>query len=397
MSITFITALVICKNEFPMNDTESTAELTVQTPMARYREALSRGDLREDTSQAQVMLKFEHLYERLQTSKRAEADNWWQKLRRRAGGGSRTEPVKGLYIWGGVGRGKTCLMDLFYHCLPGERKLRMHFHRFMGMVHSRLNALKGEKNPLQKIGRELAEKADVLCFDEFFVSDIGDAMLLAGLLGSLFEEGVVLVATSNLPPQRLYENGLQRSQFIPAIKLIEVHTEVLNMDGGYDYRLSALEQAELYYWPLDERAGQAMEACFMRLVGAQDWQADVSLDVLGRNLRAKRWAEGLVWFTFAELCEGPRSASDYVELARQYHTVLMSGVPGMDALNDDAARRFVALVDEFYDHSVKLVLSAAVPINGLYQGQHLAFAFERTASRLQEMQSHAYLAREHNP
>lgn len=377
-----------------------TVQTTIQTshdsdmigPVQRYQQALAADELRPDQAQAAAMDRLQRLFDELQVRKEDQS-NWWQRLL----GGRRVAPIQGLYFWGGVGRGKTCLMDMFYQCLPGERKQRMHFHRFMNMVHQQLNELKGKKNPLQQIGRDLAEKTDIICFDEFFVSDIGDAMLLGGLLQAMFDEGVVLVTTSNLPPRRLYENGLQRKQFLPAIKLIETHCEVLNVDGGHDYRLDTLEQAGLYFSPLDDVAEQQLDDCFRRLAGAQRQISNVNLEILGRTLKARRYTEGMVWFDYRELCEGPRSAADYIEIARQFHTVLLSGLPVLDARRDDGARRFIAMVDEFYDHGVKLVMSAAAPIRAIYTGRELAFAFERTISRVTEMQSHEYLEREHRP
>lgn len=363
-------------------------------PWVRYQQALDAGELQADPAQAEAVACLQNVYEALQAQTPAPA---WRRSLARLLPAMKPEPVEGLYLWGGVGRGKTCLMDMFYHALPGERKLRMHFHRFMGKVHTRLNELRGAGNPLTVIGREFGERCDVICFDEFFVTDIGDAMLLAGVLESMFSSGVTLVATSNLPPRRLYENGLQRQQFVPAIRLIETRTRILNVDGGLDYRLRSLEQAARYFTPLDETAEQAMADCFRRLSGALEVEDQATIEVLGRSIQTRRVADDLIWFDFPALCEGPRSAADYVELATEYHTVLLSGVPQMDSTRNDAARRFIALVDEFYDHGVKLVMSAAVPLGQLYRGRELAFAFERTISRLTEMQAHDYLAREHRP
>lgn len=365
------------------------------SPLACYRQALAAGELTEDAAQATAVAKLDALYHALLARRRHQPGLWERLLGRLR---AQDEPtLRGLYFWGGVGRGKTRIMDMFFHCLQPERKLRMHFHRFMGRVHAELNSLKQAKNPLQEIGRRLAQETDVICFDEFYVSDIGDAMLLGGLLTALFEQGVVLVATSNLPPQRLYENGLQRRQFVPAIRLLEQHTEVVNVDGGQDYRLGKLEQGGVYFAPLDAVAEAALADFFESMVAGQDQWRDEDIEVLGRRLRTRRRAEGVIWFDFSVLCEGPRGAADYVEIAREYHTVLLSGIPQMDSFRDDAARRFVALVDELYDHQVKLVVTAQVPVYALYQGRELAFAFERTASRLIEMQSHDYLVREHHP
>jgi cell division protein ZapE len=236
----------------------------------------------------------------------------------------------------------------------------------------------------------------VLCFDEFFVSDIADAMILAGLMGALFERGVTLVATSNIIPDELYRDGLQRQRFLPAIELVKHYTEVFNVDAGVDYRLRALEQAELYHYPLDREANESLQRSFVALAPepGQQWER---LEINGRYLSSRCVADDVVWFEFAELCDGPRSQNDYIELARIYHAVLLGNVPAMGAANDDQARRFISLVDEFYDHNIKLVISAEVPLLELYSGGRLEFEFQRTCSRLQEMQSHEYLARSHKP
>ncbi len=310
--------------------------------------------------------------------------------------GAVAEPEIGLYLWGGVGRGKTYLVDNFFDSLPCERKMRVHFHRFMQRVHSELTALEGEKNPLEAVADRLAAEAVVICFDEFFVTDIADAMILGGLMEALFARGVTLVATSNIAPANLYENGLQRQRFLPAIALVEKYTKVVNLDTDVDYRLRTLEQAELYHYPLDEGADESLRACFNSLAPEQgkNWER---VQINGRYLSTRCVAEGVIWFDFAELCDGPRSQNDYIEIARIYYAVLISGVPELGVDKDDQARRFVNLVDEFYDRNVKLALTAQKPLLALYQGGRLEFEFQRTQSRLQEMQSHEYLAREHMP
>jgi cell division protein ZapE len=299
-------------------------------------------------------------------------------------------------MWGGVGRGKTYLMDLFFESLPEDKRLRLHFHRFMRKVHQDLNQLQGQKNPLDLVAANFARETQVLCFDEFFVSDITDAMILAGLLEGLVKRGVSLVATSNVEPDHLYENGLQRKKFLPAIALLNQHTEVLNVDGGTDYRLRVLELAEIYHSPLDEAADKGLMNSF-RSLSPDAGESDIDLEIEGRSIRARCSGDGVVWFDFTALCEGPRSQNDYIELARLYQTVLISSVPLFNSEKEDQARRFISLVDEFYDRNVKLILSASVPIESLYEGSRLTFEFQRTASRLWEMQSHEYLAREHRP
>lgn len=305
-------------------------------------------------------------------------------------------PVKGLYLWGGVGRGKTHLVDTFFECLPLEQKLRVHFHRFMQRVHNELKLCRNKQDPLAHVARKLASKVKVICFDEFFVSDIGDAMIMAGMLKTLFDNGVTLVATSNIQPDDLYKDGLQRAQFLPAIELIRAHTHVLNLDNGVDYRLRYLDKAEIYHYPLDHGAESNLQACFLQIT-AESGSVGAKLEILGRDIATKRCADGIVWFEFDEICNGPRSQLDYVELARCMHTVLISNVPIFRKTEENAARRFIALVDEFYDRNVNLILSAETSPEALYQGERLKEPFERTISRLEEMQSHDYLSRPHRP
>ena len=369
------------------------------TPLERYQSDLAAGVLMPDAAQANAIEHVQRLYKELLQPRPGPLRRVLRRLTGARGQGSTI--VKGIYFYGGVGRGKTYIMDAFFDCLPLERKLRTHFHRFMQQVHADLARLKQQKNPLERVAASIADKAQVLCFDEFFVSDIGDAMILGGLLEHLLEAGVVLVATSNIHPDRLYENGLQRDRFLPSIALLHRYTEVVELDGGVDYRLRTLRQACLYFTPLGSEADAALQQSFTALVPSQ---ADLSdgvegrqLEVLGRPVWARQVADGVVWFEFAELCASARSAYDYIELARVYHTLVLSNVPALDAARDDAARRFVSLVDELYDRHVKLIVSAAVPLPDLYQGTELAFVFERTRSRLLEMQSEDYLAREHRP
>lgn len=306
----------------------------------------------------------------------------------------RPQPLTGLYLWGGVGRGKTYLMDTFYDCLPFPEKRRMHFHRFMHSVHGQLKQVRDEQNPLKLVARDFAADARVLCFDEFFVSDITDAMILAGLLEALFEHGVTLVATSNIPPEDLYRDGLQRERFVPAIRLLQQHTRVLNVDGGTDYRLRYLEQAEIYHAPLDEAAERMLEEEFRRLA-PEEGKRDCSITIEGRRIPVRALADDVVWFDFHAVCDGPRSQTDYIEISREFHTVFVSNVPVLDMTMENQARRFISLVDEFYDRKVKLIITAAAEPEHLYQGKRLRFEFERTISRLQEMQSRDYLARPH--
>jgi len=306
-------------------------------------------------------------------------------------------PLRGLYLWGGVGRGKTFLVDEFFAELPVPEKRREHFHRFMQDVHARLRRHRNRSSPLEQVAADVAEKARLLCIDEFIVNDVADAMILATLLAALFRRGVTLVATSNLPPSGLYPGGLQRERFLPAIALIERHCRIVELAAGQDYRLRELERATLWLGPGATGVDARLEAEFNRLTGGAGVR-DARIQVEGRAVRARRRAEDVVWFDFHELCEGPRSSADYIEIARCYHAVFLSGVPVMDARADDAARRFVTLVDELYDRGVKLVVSAAAEVPGeLYRGERLAFEFRRAASRLHEMQGRDYLARPHRP
>jgi cell division protein ZapE len=277
-----------------------------------------------------------------------------------------------------------------------KEKKRLHFHRFMREVHRKLRDFQGEPDPLKKVAASFAGQARIICFDEFFVSDITDAMLLAGLLDEMFRLGVTLVATSNVEPDHLYENGLQRRKFLPAIELINAHTLVHNLDGGLDYRLRALESAEIYHYPLDDAAEIGLQAAF-RSISPDEGKVAVVLPIEGRDIDTRRCGDGVAWFEFAALCDGPRSQNDYIELARLFQTVLVGNVPRFGEEKEDQARRFISLVDEFYDRSVKLIISAESPILDLYQGQRLAFEFQRTESRLQEMQSKEYLAKQHRP
>lgn len=354
-----------------------------------YEESLRREGHVEDPAQLELIGQFEDLQQRL-------------LARPPRKGGLRTmffrsepqAPVRGLYIWGGVGRGKTFLMDLFFESLPLEQKRRIHFHRMMHDVHERLKTLSFVEDPLDKVAAGIAQDTRVLCFDEFFVSDIGDAMILGRLLEGLFKRGVTLVATSNSPPDELYKDGLQRQRFLPAIQLLNEHTRVVNLDGATDYRLRILQKAGTYLTPDNAAAAQKLDYFFDESASSQV-EAETDLDINGRPIRARRCAKGVAWFRFADICDGPRSPADYIEIARWYPSVMISGVPQFDVTREDQARRFISLVDEFYDRRVKLILSADAPIEELYAGKRLSFEFDRTTSRLIEMQSTEYLALPH--
>lgn len=306
----------------------------------------------------------------------------------------RPRPPRGVYLWGGVGRGKTLLMDLFFETLARPDRRRVHFHRFMNEVHERLGALRDVAEPLDRVAGDIARETGVLCFDEFFVSDIGDAMLLAGLLEGLFRRDVVLVTTSNSAPADLYRDGLQRARFLPAIDLLQRHTRVLHIEGGTDYRLRLLRRAGTFISPADEPAEATLDRYFDDIASSAP-EHDDSIPIAGRTIRTRKRAKGVAWFEFKELCGGPRSTSDYIEISRRYPAVILSGVPVLTGEHENAARRFVSLVDEFYDRRVKLILSAAAKPDALYRGSKLTFEFQRTVSRLLEMQSPEYLHAPH--
>ena len=362
------------------------------SPRERYRAGLAHGVLRSDPAQAALVEELERVHRSLLARR---DDGLLARFAHRLGRRG-DAPVRGLYIWGGVGRGKTHLVDLFFHASGLDAKQRLHFHRFMQRVHGELKALSGREDPLGIVAARIAKRARVLCFDEFHVSDITDAMILGRLLAGLFEHGTTLVATSNIEPSRLYADGLQRERFLPAIALIERHTKVIQLDGGVDYRLRALERARTWYAPLGPEADRGLAECF-RALAPVDVEGGGVLVILGRPVPTVRHAVGIVWFDFETLCAGPRSVADYIEIARDFHSVVLSGIPVLDDERRDPVRRFIHLVDELYERNVNLIASAAASPDGLYRGRRLAEPFERTRSRLFEMQSTDYLGREHIP
>ena len=297
---------------------------------------------------------------------------------------------RGVYMYGGVGRGKSFLMDCFFNAVPLTRKTRLHFHEFMREVHRELQELKGTVDPLDELGRRMARRFRLVCFDEFHVADVTDAMILHRLLEAMFANRVSVVTTSNFHPDDLYPNGLHRDRILPAIALLKEKLEVVNVDNHVDYRRRTLEQVKLYHTPLGPKADAAMNEAFDRLAEARD--EDPVLHIEHRQLQARRRAGGVVWFDFQTLCGGPRSQNDYLELATQFHTVLLSGVPQMPPRLASEARRFTWLVDVMYDRRVKLIMSAEVPPEDLYAEGPLAHEFPRTVSRLNEMQSAEFLS-----
>lgn len=352
---------------------------------ARYERDLRERGFTSEPGQLRAVTALADLTQRLESARPAGLLSGLRRHRK---------PERGLYLWGGVGRGKTYLVDLFYECLDIEAKRRSHFHRFMQDTHEQLGSLRDQRDPLRLIGKRIAESTRVLCFDEFFVSDIGDAMILGTLLEALFDHGVTLVATSNVPPSQLYRGGLQRQRFLPAIEQLKTHCAVLNIGAGDDYRLRVLESAEIYHYPLDPDSERNLAQYFAD-IAPDRVRSGVMLQIANRLIAARRAADGVAWFDFAELCTAPRGAADYLELARLYHTVLLSGVPVLDDTRNDNARRFISLVDVLYDHRVKLIISAAASPTDIYTGERLAFEFQRTESRLAEMQHHDYLALPH--
>ncbi|WON76539.1 cell division protein ZapE [Serratia sp. UGAL515B_01] len=377
--------------------------MQAQSPLLRYQQALDAGEYQADAVQRQAVTQLDRIYQALQQVPVPSIDNGGlrRKLSRwlSIGKGEETaplRPIQGLYMWGGVGRGKTWLMDLFFHSLPGDRKLRLHFHRFMLRVHEELTELQGQENPLEIVADGFKAQTDVLCFDEFFVSDITDAMLLATLLQALFARGITLVATSNILPDDLYRNGLQRARFLPAIKLIKEYCDVMNVDAGIDYRLRTLTQAHLYLTPLNQQTQDTMDHIFCKLAGRAGDDAPV-LQINHRPLAAIRAVDGVLAVDFHTLCEEARSQLDYIALSRLYHSVMLYNVRVMGPLKENAARRFLALVDEFYERHVKLVIAAEASMFEIYQGEQLKFEFQRCLSRLQEMQSEEYLKLPHLP
>jgi len=361
------------------------------TPIQHYERDLQAEQILPDEAQRRAVEALDRLFH-LVVEREGQASSW----RARLFGIRRRPQITGLYLWGGVGRGKTYLMDAFFDALPIESKCRLHFNRFMQRVHKDLTQLAGVKNPLTVIADQLATEVHVLCFDEFYVSDIGDAMLLGGLMQLLFDRGITLVATSNIPPRDLYKDGLQRGRFIPAIKALEANVEVLNVDSGIDYRLRLLTQTDLYFCAPSDGASDRLHTIFSDLTSGRKAEA-CEIEVNKRALRVKGSVEGVFYCSFNVLCLEPRSASDYTQIAKEYSAVLVDELPQMDGSMEDGARRFVTMVDEFYDRNIKLILAADVPMEDLYKGRKLAFEFQRTLSRLIEMQSVDYLAREHRP
>jgi cell division protein ZapE len=359
-----------------------------------YERRVASGEIEPDHAQRRAAEALDRLGMDLLDARRGTAP--WRRRLRLLLGRAGARPPRGVYLWGDVGRGKTYLMDLFYASLPFRDKARRHFHRFMADVHARLKALPDRSDPLERIAKQLARSNRIICLDELSVTDIADAMILGRLFSALFAQGVALAATSNLRPAELYRDGLQRNRFMPVIALLEEHTEIVHVDGGEDYRLRLLERADVYQCPPGPAADARLET-YMESMAPDAARAGGSIRLLGRRIAYRRCSDGVIWFDFDALCDGPRSQDDYIELSRDYHTVLLSDVPRFDRSLENQARRFIALVDEFYDRRVKLILSAAAPVEDLYHGKTVAVEFQRTRSRLEEMRTREYLAAPHKP
>ncbi len=350
-----------------------------------YQHALTERGFKSDPAQAAAVDRLQQAY-----------DDWVQYKAQRSSAFkrliNRPDVPKGVYMWGGVGRGKSFLMDSFYSVVPVVRKTRLHFHEFMRAVHRQLDELKGVADPLDEVAKRIAKKYRLICFDEFHVSDIADAMILYNLLKALFDNGVSFVMTSNYEPSTLYPDGLHRDRMLPTIALLKDKLDILNVDAGNDYRKRALEQVQAYYMPLDARSDHALREAYAKVADTADESPIVHIE--NREIRALRRAGGVIWFDFATLCGGPRSQNDYLELASRFHTVILSGIPAMSAGQSSEARRFTWLIDVFYDHKVKLIMSAAVEPEELYTQGMLANEFHRTVSRIIEMQSREYMLAE---
>lgn len=362
--------------------------MTNLSPQQRYQEALATGNFSHDEVQASAVAYLDKLHHDIMANQNAPTGFLANLFK------AKPTPPKGLYMWGGVGRGKTWLMDMFYDSLPIERKMRLHFHHFMKRVQSELVKLQGQADPLEKVADIIHAEAVVICFDEFFVSNVSDAMILGDLFTMLFKRGITLVATSNIEPSGLYKNGIHRNRFLPAIEQVEKNTVVMNIDKGVDYRLRLLKQAKLYSSPLTAETDGWLSERFDTLAGNHTVITDPII-VGEREIPIIKRTETMLLASFRDLCMQPRSASDFIEIASVFDTVMVDNVPALTDTFMDPTRRFIYLVDEFYDRRVKLLVRAEQSILELYQGEKLAFEIERTRSRLLEMQSEDYLSEEH--
>lgn len=364
------------------------------TPLERYQLDLQENKIKPDEQQRQAVQCTQRLFVELTENEHAKTSLIASLLKKKK------KPVRGLYLWGGTGRGKTYLVDSFYRCLPGDKKYRIHFHRFMLDIHEQLKDLPKSPNPLEIIAAQLSKKIKVLCLDEFHVHDIADAMLLAGLLRAMFEQGIVLVATSNIAIHDLYKNGLQRERFMYAIELIDKYTEEFDLGDGTDYRFMILDETDHLYVindkNIEQMANEFLSRKFTELAPCSP-KTSRSIEINNRKINYISFADDVIWFDFHELCYTNRSAHDYIEIAERFHTVVVSGLQTFYEKDDAAAKRFIHFIDAIYDHNVKLLASTEATPNKLYQGKRLMFAFDRTISRLTEMGTEQYLKLAHNP
>jgi len=358
------------------------------TPQEKYHTAINEGQLKADDAQARAVLQLNTLYHTLVAAQSSKQNRFASLFRRKTG-------HRGLYFWGGTGRGKTHLMDIFYACLDFPEKHRLHFHRFMRDIHAQMRELPHVSDPLKVIARQWAQKYRLLCLDEFHVNDITDAMILARLLDALFLNGVTLVTTSNIAIDKLYKDGLQRDSFLPAIDLLHQHTDEVRLGDGTDYRFGYLEQAKTYYVTHNGNGCPELEAHFSRLADVEPKHGRYIV-INERNINYIAWANDIIWFDFSELCRTARSAIDYLEIAQCFEAVFISNIQHMNDEQNDTARRFVHLIDALYDHRVKVFASANAEPEALYTGKNMAFAFERAVSRLSEMETRHYLGEAHH-
>ena len=368
------------------NSIQNNTSAQIQSPAERYAQAISSGQFMPDDAQAEAVHQLNRVWEEL-ISRYKASKKAFRRFRRQT-------PPQGVYMWGGVGRGKTWLMDQFFESIPFRRKTRMHFHHFMQHVHKELNKNSGQQNPLDIVADQIYKDAVVICFDEFFVSNVTDAMIISDLFQKLFTRGITLVATSNIAPDGLYKNGIHRDRFLPAIEMVKKNCVVLNVDAGVDYRLRVLKQAQLFKSPLTDENKLWIAKRFSALTASQTI-SDEPIMINNRQVETLGHTEDVLWCEFKELCMKPRSPADFIQIANIYNTVLVSNVPNLDDVLSEGTRRFIYLVDEFYDRGVKLILTSQASIIEIYNGERLAFEIERTRSRLLEMQSDDYLQSAH--
>ena len=348
-------------------------------PSNLYSKLIEDGQLSFDQEQAKLLEKLDQLSKDL----KKRSKSWFSQKK-----------IRGLYIKGEVGRGKTQMMDIFFETLDIEKKKRVHFHRFMKILHDDLDKIAAQKDPLKKVAKDIAAETEVLCFDEFYVEDIGDAMLLGRFINELFENKVTLVTTSNTHPDNLYKDGLHRARFLPAIDSINQNCEVYELNSAQDYRLRTLEQLEIFIIGKEDGGIKELESNFIELTNGE-FEEGKNIKILGRKIKTIKLSKGSLWVSFKEICEGPRSAKDYIEVCSEFHTLFVSDIPLMKGDNDDSARRFIALIDECYERNVNLILSMKSELNEIYSGERLKEPFKRTVSRLEEMRSKEYLSRPH--